>query len=257
MKSVYYITLLIAILLSCKKEDAKPATFTSVSGGSPASSLPRVKSIRVENFDDSGGITGTSNAFLTYDAQGRLIASNIIDSLPDSQNWLVMNSIISYSYTAFNKVSGVGFTDGINSFAIQYLFNNNKQVGEIWNGSADTIRYINSGNLIIKEFKSASQTTSRSYYSENLDSTLTFINSTLNNRTVYNHNTRLDKTTQYNNQFYDLIDHKHELESQIVTSGLVTLAFNSTRSYLGNGNISEVIVRLNSELYNISRYTYY
>jgi len=255
MRYICFLSLVLALLLSCKKEDKKPAT--PVTGGSASSTIPRVKTIRVQTSNGIGGFSKISNESLTYNSQGQLISSQIIDSISTGLDWAVNNSIISYSYTTFNKISAYSVSYSFGTYYYQYLYDaSNTLVAEVSGSNLDTTHYYHSGNLIIKDY-TASNYTSRSYYSQNLDSSVTYINSSVNDRIVYKHNSRLDKTNQYNNQFQGIVSHKHELLSETLTYGTTNITYYSTRSYLANGNTGEVIVKLNSEVYTISRYTYY
>lgn len=261
MKKNIILLVLSILVLSCKKKENEPAT----PDPTPEQIIPKPKSMRYIAFSlggvNQGQVNYIYNLTYAYNNLNQIVSIDINDSSNNFQNWDVSHSVQTITYTNFNKIQQVNYSSSFGSFSYLYLYNNaQKLIKTAQSGILDTTYFTYSGNLITSEQNSNGFTT-KSYYSENIDSAVVVNNLTDSViwKTIYKRNSATDFSKSYLNQFYGVISDKHELITTTTIDYNLSLTSNEdfTRLYNTKGWPIEEKINRNGILQSITYYTYH
>ncbi|MBA3665149.1 MAG: hypothetical protein H0W61_13200 [Bacteroidetes bacterium] len=204
----FFIILAALLTQGCKKNNTLPGdSAPSPTPPSASSNFKKIKETRsVDNYTATGYGPRMSQTKYIYNSAGQLSELHFLDSSYANSVWSVSTSSLSFNYNINGKISAL--TTG--TLSVNYVYDANNNVKYEISGT-DTTKYVTNGNQVVSIRIGPTNDIIKSYYTQNLDSTLSFNQSnTLTARNIYTRNNTLDLRWAYLNQFVPLIEDYNE-----------------------------------------------
>jgi hypothetical protein len=203
--------LILVFTLGCKKKDDTPAQTTPQTSNPnpPSTSFKKLKTLRsVSTFTPNGTIDIATSTFNYNSSNGRITTINVMDSSYNGSIWTAGTFTQIFNYNSSVQVTSILYQTSTGTFTNAFIYDsNNKIIYDIMldpSNPPDTTfyTYVASG-MRLKNYGSGFYNID--YYSDNLDSTVSY-NSTTNQfsgfRDKRTYNQTIDLRWAYLNQYY-------------------------------------------------------